>query len=214
MKHPGPAASRSTTPAIEKHPSPRKRLTERQKAFCREYLVDYNATRAAIQAGYATTGARQEGSRLLAKADIQKELAHLVKPIREAAELRAADVLELAMAVAGGDIRTLFTADEDGETCPKDMHDLSGTEQRLVAGWKRKPDGSVEIKFADRDKAVERLMKHYGLLKEHVQLETTSELTPAEQERMHNFTDEELAEFTAAEETIHRLLYPGEASDI
>ncbi|MEL6845035.1 MAG: terminase small subunit, partial [Bacteroidota bacterium] len=45
-------------------------LTPKQAKFVEEYLVDLNATQAAIRAGYAESGARTEGSRLLANADI------------------------------------------------------------------------------------------------------------------------------------------------
>ena len=89
----------------------------------------------------------------------------------------------------------------------KGMLELEPHEQALVAAWKHRPDGTVEIKFENRLKAIEMLAKHYGLLKAHVQLETTSELTPAEQERINGFTDKELREFNEANDTIHRLLY-------
>ncbi|MEJ1408925.1 MAG: terminase small subunit [Candidatus Sedimenticola sp. (ex Thyasira tokunagai)] len=46
-------------------------LTPRQSRFIDEYLIDLNGTQAALRAGYSHTGARQEGSRLLAKADIR-----------------------------------------------------------------------------------------------------------------------------------------------
>jgi phage terminase small subunit len=192
-------------------PKPKpKVLTERQKAFAREYLVDYNGQAAAIRVGYSPRSAKVTASRMLTQANVQKELARRAVPVQKAAELKAAEVLQLAMLVANGDIRTLFTADDKGQTTIKDMRELTVVEQRLVVAWKRKSEG-IEIRFADRDKAVERLMKHYGLLKEHVQLETTSELTPQEQERIASFTDEELAEFNAANDVIHRLLYPDQA---
>jgi phage terminase small subunit len=182
-------------------PKPKpKVLTERQKAFAREYLVDYNGQAAAIRVGYSPRSAKVTASRMLTQANVQKELARRAVPVQKAAELKAAEVLQLAMLVANGDIRTLFTADDKGQTTIKDMRELTVVEQRLVVAWKR-----------NRDKAVERLMKHYGLLKEHVQLETTSELTPQEQERIASFTDEELAEFNAANDVIHRLLYPDQA---
>ena len=50
------------------------KLTDKQESFCREYMVDFNGTQAAIRAGYAKSGARTEGARLLANANIQKYL--------------------------------------------------------------------------------------------------------------------------------------------
>lgn len=45
-------------------------LTEKQKRFVQEYLVDLNATQAAIRAGYSLKGARTRGSELLAHRNV------------------------------------------------------------------------------------------------------------------------------------------------
>lgn len=45
-------------------------LTPKQERFVREYLVDLNATQAAIRAGYSKATAKQQGSRLLTHADV------------------------------------------------------------------------------------------------------------------------------------------------
>lgn len=45
-------------------------LTPRQAAFVREYLIDLNATQAAIRAGYSEDTAKQQGARLLTNADV------------------------------------------------------------------------------------------------------------------------------------------------
>ena len=77
----------------------------------------------------------------------------------------------------------------------------------LVAGWKC--DGTdIEVKLENRTRSKELLMKHLGFLKEHVQLEVASELTLEEEERLSKMSDEELAEFNEANETIERLLVP------
>ena len=47
-------------------------LTNKQEFFCDEYLVDFNATRAAKVAGYSEKTARSQGQRLLTNVDIQK----------------------------------------------------------------------------------------------------------------------------------------------
>lgn len=48
-----------------------KKLTDKQKRFCEEYLIDFNATQAAIRAGYSEKTARSIGNNLLTKVDIQ-----------------------------------------------------------------------------------------------------------------------------------------------
>jgi phage terminase small subunit len=47
-----------------------KKLTAKQQSFVEEYLVDLNATQAAIRAGYSERTAKQQGSRLLTNADV------------------------------------------------------------------------------------------------------------------------------------------------
>jgi hypothetical protein len=46
-------------------------MNDKQQRFAEEYLVDMNATQAAIRAGYSAHTAKQQGSRLLTKADVQ-----------------------------------------------------------------------------------------------------------------------------------------------
>jgi phage terminase small subunit len=50
-------------------------LTDKQAKFVDEYLIDFNATQAAIRAGYAKNSAKQQGSRLLTNDDIRNEVA-------------------------------------------------------------------------------------------------------------------------------------------
>jgi phage terminase small subunit len=49
-----------------------KGLDGKRLVFAREYLIDQNATAAAIRAGYSRNSAKQQGSRLLTKTDVQR----------------------------------------------------------------------------------------------------------------------------------------------
>lgn len=55
----------------------RKKLSDKREAFCIEYLVDLNATQAAIRAGYSKKTANRIASQLLTKLDIQERVAEL-----------------------------------------------------------------------------------------------------------------------------------------
>lgn len=48
-----------------------KTMPLKQQLFCREYILDFNATQAAIRSGYSEKTARQQGTRLLTNVDIQ-----------------------------------------------------------------------------------------------------------------------------------------------
>ena len=54
-----------------------EQLTDRQERFCREYLVDLNATQAAKRAGYSSRTANEQAARLLAKASVKARVAAL-----------------------------------------------------------------------------------------------------------------------------------------
>ena len=80
------------------------KLTEKQKRFVEEYLVDFNGTQAAIRAGYASSGARTEGARLLVNADIaaaveqgKKELGENCGISREWLLKKQQEILDIAL---------------------------------------------------------------------------------------------------------------------
>ena len=75
-------------------------LTPKQERFVSEYLIDLNATQAAIRAGYAKSGARTEGARLLANADIADFLAKAQERVADKAEWTAADRLKMLADIA------------------------------------------------------------------------------------------------------------------
>lgn len=53
------------------------KLTAKQQAFCEEYMVDLNATQAAIRAGYSAATAQEQSSRLLSKVMVKAHVAEL-----------------------------------------------------------------------------------------------------------------------------------------
>ncbi|WCK55419.1 terminase small subunit [Aneurinibacillus sp. Ricciae_BoGa-3] len=58
-------------------------LPPKQQLFVHEYLVDFNATQAAIRAGYTANSARITASKLLAKANVRKAVAQLIPGLRQ-----------------------------------------------------------------------------------------------------------------------------------
>lgn len=58
------------------------KLTDKQKRFCDEYLIDLNATQAAIRAGYKPDNANRVGSENLTKLDIQDAIAEKQSEVR------------------------------------------------------------------------------------------------------------------------------------
>ncbi|WP_276530596.1 terminase small subunit [Burkholderia multivorans] len=83
-----------------------KKLTPRQEAFVAEYLVDMNATQAAIRAGYSPRTAQEQASRMLARGEVQRA-------VDEAKRRRAARV-EINQDRVVRELWNVLTADANG----------------------------------------------------------------------------------------------------
>ena len=69
-------------------------LTPKQQQFCREYLIDMNASAAAKRAGYSEHTSEQQGSRLLRKVEVEAEIQRLIDERAERVEVDADYVVE------------------------------------------------------------------------------------------------------------------------
>lgn len=137
-------------------------MTPKQERFVEEYLVDLNATQAAIRAGYAASGARTEGTRLLADANIADAIAALKVERSEKTGIDAAWLLKRLADEALADVGDLYEA--DGRI--KSVHDWPLIwRQGLVAGLEVETIGEgagrlTKVKLSDRIKRIELIGKH------------------------------------------------------
>lgn len=93
-------------------------LTEKQARFCEEYLLDLNATQAAIRAGYSPDTAYSIGHEILKKPETQSVLDQMRAERSKATKIDAAWLLERLAAEASADVRDLY--DEHGAVKPID----------------------------------------------------------------------------------------------
>lgn len=87
------------------------KLTDKQSAFVREYLVDLNATQAAIRAGYSERTANAQAGRLLANVGIREAIETAQAKRARRVEIKAEDVLRGVIEVTtqareSGDLKT------------------------------------------------------------------------------------------------------------
>ena len=75
-------------------------MTAKQERFVQEYLVDLNATQAALRAGYSEKTARSIGAENLSKPDIEKAIADALEARRLRTEITQDRVLEELAAIA------------------------------------------------------------------------------------------------------------------
>lgn len=158
-------------------------LTPKQQRFIAEYLVDLNASAAAIRAGYTAKRANAAGYQLLTNTDIAAAIAIGKTRQLDAAELSAVTTLRAIGYQVTGDIRTLF--DAAGNLRP--IKELSLAEAALIAGFEvviknaAAGDGHTDtvhkVKLKDQARFVEMAAKHFGLLTERVDVGGAIELT-------------------------------------
>lgn len=138
------------------------KLTEKQKRFVAEYLVDLNATAAAIRAGYSEKTACEQGSRLLANVKVQEEIQKRQKGLRKKLEITQETVLQELAAIAFANGTDFVTINRNGLLDIKATTDVSKEKLPAIAGIKYNQLG-VEIKLHDKVRALELLGKHLGV---------------------------------------------------
>lgn len=75
-------------------------LTDKQKRFCEEYMIDLNATQACIRAGYSVDTANRIGSENLSKLDIQEYISELQQKKSEELNITFNDIAKGVYSIA------------------------------------------------------------------------------------------------------------------
>ena len=140
-------------------------LTDKQKRFCEEYVIDWNATRAAKAAGYSENTASEIGYENLRKPQISEYIELIQKDLGKLAGVSALrNVLELK--------KIAFTniADfKDGWLTEKDFEKLDDDTKAALSEihyQEKSTQGGVErivkFKMHDKQKAIELINKMLG----------------------------------------------------
>ena len=137
-------------------------MTDKQERFCEEYMIDLNATQAAIRAGYSPKTANEQGSQLLAKLSIQNRIAQLQAEQSRRTGVSADRVVrELAKVafVHAGDLIDARTASLKSDAAPDDLAAVQSVKVKTFG-----EDGlEQEVKLADKLRALDLLGKHLGM---------------------------------------------------
>lgn len=134
-------------------------MTAKQKRFCDEYLIDLNATQAAIRAGYSEKNARNIASENLAKPNIREYIDERMAEKEKELIADQNEVLKYLTSVLRGESQsTEIVVEGVGEGC---------SEARTI---------QKEPSEKDRLKAAELLGKRYGLYTDRVEADVDMEL--------------------------------------
>lgn len=144
-------------------------MTKKQKRFIEEYLIDLNATQAAIRAGYSPDTAKAIGCENLTKPDIR---AHIDRAMAERSKRTGVNadrvVQELAKIafVNATEVIDPKTATVREDALPEDTAAIQSVKVKTFG-----EDGlEREIKMADKLKALEMLGRHLGMFKDKLEL--------------------------------------------
>lgn len=140
-------------------------LTEKQRRFVDEYLIDLNATQAAIRAGYSVKTAREQASQNLTKLNIQQEISEkMAERSKRTGVNQDRIVLELAK-IAFVNAADVIDSDDATIKAGATADDTAAIQSVKVKVIPTKEGEGVEreIRLNDKLKALELLGKHLGM---------------------------------------------------
>lgn len=145
------------------------KLTAKQQRFCDEYLIDLNATQAAIRAGYSAKTADQQGSRMLTNVKVQQEIAEKMAERSKRTGINQDRVLQEIAKLALVNIDDVVDLETGIVRKTAKKEDLA-----CIQSIKIKPTEfgtEREIKFYDKKGSLELAGKHLGMFKDKAEVE-------------------------------------------
>lgn len=162
-------------------------LTPKQRAFVREYLIDLNATQAALRAGYSAKTAYSQGERLLKHVEVDRAISAAMKMRSDRTEITADRVLKELAKIGFSDIRkavkwhsALVTEEDNPDggdiavikrivTNQVEIiasEDIDDETAAAISEISQSTSGGLKIKFHDKRAALVDIGKHIGMFVE------------------------------------------------
>jgi phage terminase small subunit len=144
------------------------KLTAKQEKFCNEYLIDLNATQAAIRAGYSPKTATVIGAQNLTKLNISEYIQEQRKKTAEKAEITRDKIVNEYAKLAFFDIRKVLTVDGGLKDTTEWDDDSAAAIAGLESYDEKEPDSGMvlgtvrKIKISDKRAALDSLCKVLG----------------------------------------------------
>jgi phage terminase small subunit len=158
-------------------------LTAKQQRFIGEYLIDLNATQAAIRAGYSAKTAGQIGDENLKKPEIAEAVAARQAVISQKLEVTQERVVAELAKIGFSDVRRLFDdggrlhhvtmLPDDAAACIQSIEVDAKRSRKLSSDEETteyEAEATLKIRLWDKRAALVDLGKHLGMFKERVEL--------------------------------------------
>lgn len=165
-----------------------RKLTPKQQRFVDEYLLDLNATQAAIRAGSTAKRAEQAGYEFMRNPDVKAAIDAALAERSEKAGISAERVLKEIAAMAFYDPAEIMiqigTKDLEfvdgvhiggdgkiyGLRGPSDIRLLPENVRRAIVGWGYDRNQNFTVKLADKSKALDQLARHLSLYNDKLEV--------------------------------------------
>lgn len=146
-------------------------MTEKQKRFADEYLIDLNATRAykvAYPSVKKNETAAAASARMLRNVKVAEYVQQRMKERQERTEVTQDRVVQELAAIAFAKA-TDYVQIRDGNVEIMDTNQLNEQQIRAIAGI-REGKGGIEVKLNSKEKALELLGRHMGMFRDKVEV--------------------------------------------
>lgn len=147
-------------------------LTQKQKLFIDEYLIDLNATQAAIRAGYSPNNADKIGSELLGKTRVSDAIKTAMAERSKRTGINQDRILMELAKIALVNPENVVNFDEAKIREDALPEDLAAVASVKVKRFPTKDGEGIEreIKFYDKTKALDLAGRHLGMFKDKLEL--------------------------------------------
>ncbi len=164
------------------------KMTKKQQLFIQEYLIDLNATQAAIRAGYSSKTANRIAAENMSKPVIQEAIQKAMAERSKRTEITVDRVLQEYVKIAFADIKDFLSfrtektvIDYDKETGEpiidyaqiiemKPSDEVDGT---MIQEVSISPKGVFQFKLHDKKGALDMIGKHLGMFKDNLNINGT-----------------------------------------
>ena len=153
-------------------------ISPQQDMFCQQYIIDYNAGKAAERAKYSKKTAYSIGCRLLKKVKIQERLDYYKKQNLFNADVTIQGVINELKALGYSDLTDVFKSNKEYVTL-EELKKLPGPVRRAISSFEMGKDG-MKLKFHSKPESLKLLGRYLSMFSDKLlidaNLKTDNEL--------------------------------------
>jgi phage terminase small subunit len=153
-------------------------MTKKQKRFVEEYLIDLNATQAAIRAGYSPNTAKSIASELLDRPDVSDAVNKAIADRSKRTGINQDRVVQELAKIAFVNIRDVVDTEDATVLDTATDEDTACIESVRVKVFPAKDGEGIEreIKLSSKMKALELLGKHLGMFSDKLKVDADMDI--------------------------------------